>query len=99
MVAREKPGRSDRPKRIPRGKTPLPQHPSEFVEEIHEKVDLFKVWKTLLKSPDDKIRQRAAERLTDLRYKLGAAMEEEPQHIVIDIDSAVARRAAEGAKE
>jgi hypothetical protein len=97
--AREKPARSEEQDAIPPGKEPLPDHPSEFAEEIHRRIDLIEVWVSLLRSKDEKIKQRAAERLTDLHYKLGAAMEDELQPIVIDIDSAVARRAAEGAKE
>lgn len=84
---------------LPPGEGPLPDSPGEFVEEIHKRIDLFKVWQRLLKSKDDKIRQRAVERLTDLRYKGAAALDEEPRQIVIDIDSAVARRAAEGARK
>ena len=67
------------------GKSPLPQSPSEFVEEIHRRIDLFKVWQSLLRSKDAKIKQRAVERLTELRYKGAAALEEEPQQIVIDL--------------
>ncbi len=43
------------------------------------------VWQELLNSKDDKIKQRAVERLTDLRYKTAAGLTEEPQRIVIDM--------------
>jgi hypothetical protein len=82
---------------IPGGEFALPVDPGEFVEEIHSRIDLFKVWQTLLRSKDNKIKQRAVEKLTEMRYKGAAALADEPQQIVIDIDSAVARRAAEGA--
>jgi hypothetical protein len=59
---------------------------------------LFRIWQSLLRSKDPRIKQRAVEKLTDMRYK-GAALEEEPQQVVVDIDSAVARRAAQGAKK
>jgi hypothetical protein len=70
---------------IPRGEFQLPLHPGEFVEEIHRNADLFIVWKELLNSKDEKIRQRAVEKLTEMRYKGAAALADEPQQIVIDI--------------
>ena len=82
---------------IPGGEFPLPADPGEFIEEIHSRIDLFEVWLTLLRSKDDKIKQRAVEKLTEMRYKGAAALADEPKQIVIDIDSAVARRALEGA--
>jgi len=84
---------------IPGGEFALPVDPGEFVEEIHSRVDLFEVWQRLLNHEDPKIQQRAVEKLTEMRYKGVAALADEPQQIVIDIDSAVARRAAEGARK
>ncbi len=72
-------------KEIPPGEHPLPDDPAEFVEEIHRKVDLTEVWRGLLRNGDDKIRQRAAERLTDLLYKGAATSAEEPQQIIFDL--------------
>ena len=63
---------------------PLPADPGSFVDEVHRHVDLVQQWIELLKSQDEKIRQRAIERLTDMKYK-DAAPVEEPRHIVIDI--------------
>jgi len=71
--------------KIPPGEGPLPLNPGEFVEEIHRRIDLFQVWQNLLKSKDKKIKQRAVERLTDLRYKGAAAFAEEPQEIIFDM--------------
>jgi hypothetical protein len=71
--------------KIPPGEGPLPLNPGEFVEEIHRRIDLFQVWQGLLKSKDKKIKQRAVERLTDLRYKGAAALAEEPQEIIFDM--------------
>jgi hypothetical protein len=85
--------------RVPGGVSPLPEDPAEFVEEIHRSADLFISWQRLLNANDEKIRQRAVEKLTEMRYKGAAALADEPQPIVIDIDSAVARRAAEGARK
>ena len=84
---------------IPGGEFSLPENPGDFVEEIHRRADLFVVWQELLNSQDEKIKQRAAEKLTEMRYKGAAALADEPQQIIIDIDSAVARRAAEGARK
>jgi hypothetical protein len=84
-------------KEVPPGDHPLPADPAEFVEEIHQKIDLTELWRNLLRSTDEKIKQRAVEKLTDMRYKGASSLADEPAQVVIDIDSAVARRAAEGA--
>ncbi len=70
---------------VPPGEGPLPATPADFVEEIHKRIDLFKIWQGLLQNEDDKIRQRAVEKVTEMRYKGAAALEEEPQQIVIDL--------------
>ena len=67
------------------GKLPLPDDPGAFVDEIHSQIDLFERWVGLLKSEDEKIRQRAVERLTDMKYKGAAAVAEEPQQVLIDL--------------
>lgn len=85
--------------KFPGGESPLPDIPGDFVEEIHRRSDLFEVWQSLLNSEDEKVRQRAVEKLTEMRYKGADALADEPEQIVIDIDSAAARRAAEGAKK
>jgi hypothetical protein len=86
-------------KQVPPGEYPLPDNPAEFVEEIHRKVDLTEIWEGLLRSEDEKVRQRAAERLTAMFYEDDAISADEPQQVVLDLDSAVARRAAEGARK
>ena len=91
--------KNEEEKEIPPGKQALPDDPAEFVEEIHRKVDLTEVWRSLLQNGDEKIRQRAAEKLTEMRYKGAVSFADEPSPVVIDIDSAVARRAAEGAQQ
>jgi hypothetical protein len=68
----------------PHETVPLPDDPASFVEEIHQRVDLFEKWEKLLNSKDDKIRQRATEKLTEMRYKGISAMSEEPQQVVFD---------------
>ena len=81
------------------GEAPLPEDPADFVEEVHSRIDLIEIWQELLKSEDEKIKQRAVEKLTEMRYKGAQSLSDEPQPIVIDIDSAVARRAAQGANQ
>jgi hypothetical protein len=71
--------------KIPGGEFPLPANPGEFVEEIHRNADLFIVWESLLNSKDDKVRQRAVEKLTEMRYKGAAALTDEPRRIIIDM--------------
>ncbi len=70
---------------VPPGEGPLPASPGDFVEEIHKRIDLFKIWQRLLKSKDDKIKQRAVEKLTEMRYKGAAALGEDSQQIIIDM--------------
>jgi hypothetical protein len=74
-----------KPEPIPGGEFPLPASPGEFVEEIHRRIDLFEVWLGLLREEDDKIRQRAVEKLTEMRYKGAAALADEPQQMVVDL--------------
>jgi hypothetical protein len=93
------PDQNDEKELIPGGEFPLPENPADFVEEIHRRADLFEVWQKLLNHEDPKIQQRAVEKLTEMRYKGVAALADEPQQVVVDIDSAVARRAAEGARK
>jgi hypothetical protein len=70
---------------IPGGDFPLPLAPAEFVEEIHRNTDLFISWERLLNSKDEKVRQRAVEKITEMRYKGAAALTDEPQRIIIDM--------------
>jgi hypothetical protein len=74
-----------KPQPVPGGEFSLPASPGEFVEEIHRRIDLFEVWLGLLREKDDKIRQRAVEKLTEMRYKGAAALADEPKQIIIDM--------------
>ena len=67
---------------------PLPEDPADFVEEIHQRVDLFEIWQELLKSQDEKIKQRAVEKLTEMRYKGAPSLAEEPQQVVFELTRA-----------
>jgi hypothetical protein len=84
-VAAEKSGSKIKTEPIPGGEFSLPDHPDEFVHEIHRRIDLFEVWLSLLRAEDEKIRQRTVEKLTEMRYKGAAAMADEPQSIIIDM--------------
>ena len=71
--------------KVPGGEAPLPATPADFVQEIHRKIDLTEVWHNLLRSKDEKVRQRAVERLTDLLYKGAETSAEEPQRFILDL--------------
>ena len=81
----EKPKRTRKQPGVPGGELPLPANAGDFVEEIHRRIDLFEVWQSLLRSKDEKVKQRAVERLTDLCYKIGAASADEPQQFIFDL--------------
>ncbi len=81
----KKPHATGKSTKIPPGEKPLPADAGEFVQEIHRRIDLFRTWQRLLRSKDPKIRQRAAERLTDMFYKDAATSTEEPQQIIFDL--------------
>jgi hypothetical protein len=85
---------------IPPGSEPLPEAGAGFVDALHEQVDIYLACARLVKSGDQKIAQRMVERLLEMKYgKAASVTAEEAPEIVIDIDSAVARRAAEGANK
>lgn len=82
----ESSGRKDEPdKELPRGKHPLPDNPAEFVEEVHRKIDLIEVWHSLLRSKDEKVKQRAIEKLTGMLYEDGALSDDDPQPFIFDL--------------
>lgn len=77
--------KTDTPEKdLPPGEYPLPDNPAEFVEEIHRKVDLTEVWHGLLRSKDEKVQQRAIEKLTGMLYKNGALSDDDEQ-ILFDL--------------
>lgn len=69
---------------LPAGEYPLPDNPAEFVEEVHRKIDLIEVWHGLLRSKDEKVRQRAIEKLTGMLYEDGALSDDDEQ-IIFDL--------------
>lgn len=85
---------------IPPSSEPLPKDGAGFVDAMHEHVNIYLACARLVKSRDQKIAQRMVERLLEMKYgKAASVTGEEAPEIVIDIDSAVARRAAEGANK
>lgn len=72
-------------KKIPPGTEELPADGTGFVDEMHARVDFWEVGKKLLHSKDEKIVQRAWERLLEMKYGKGpGAVAEEPPQIIID---------------
>lgn len=93
---KDSPGQVD----IPPGSQPLPADGPGFVDAMHAHVDLYLACARLVKSGDEKIAQRMVERLLEMKFGKGlAANAEDSPELVIDIDSAAARRAAQGAKK
>lgn len=87
-ATREKPTRDaadDLDVPLPPGEYPLPDNPAEFVEEVHRKIDLIELWHRLLRSKDEKVRQRAIEKLTGMLYKDGALSDDDPQPFIFDL--------------
>jgi hypothetical protein len=71
-------GPADERPEVPPGAEPLPADGAEFVESVHERVDLIELEVRLLKSLDEKIVQRELAYLRELRYgKVAAPVEEE----------------------
>ena len=66
------------------GKYPLPETPGEFVEEVHRNIDLTEVWHRLLRSKDEKVKQRAIEKLTAMLYD-DTLLSEDPQDVIFDL--------------
>ena len=85
QVGSERSAGDKKPPPLPGGEFSLPLNPGEFVEEIHRNADLLIAWKRLLNSKDEKIMQRAVEKVTEMRYKGAASMADEPRQIIIDM--------------
>jgi len=73
-------------KEFPPGTEELPADGIGFVDEMHARADFWEVGKRLLNSKDEKIMQRAWERLLEMKYGKGpgAVVEEAPQ-IIVDL--------------
>jgi hypothetical protein len=77
---------ADEAPEIPPGAEPLPVDGAEFVEAVHERVDLIALEVRLLRSLDEKIVQRELAYLRELRYgKVAAPLEDEGQRVVFNL--------------
>jgi hypothetical protein len=72
-------------RKIPPGEEPLPVDGRDFVEAVHERVDLIALEVSLLRSGDDKIVQRELVYLRELRYGKTAASGDEDPQIIFDL--------------
>ncbi len=70
---------------IPPGSETLPQDGIEFVDIIHEHVDIALACARLVKAKDMKISQRMVERLLEMSYGKGPAATEEVPQIIFDV--------------
>jgi hypothetical protein len=75
---------SEQPK-IPPGEEPLPLDGRDYVEAVHERMDLIELEVKLLGSKDEKIVQRELAYLRELRYGKTAATDEEEPRIIFDL--------------
>jgi hypothetical protein len=83
-LASEKPGGTSIAGPESKEIAPLPDDIADFVDEIHSRVDLFEVLHDLLTTEDEKIKQRALEKILEMKYGRGAASGEEPVQIIVD---------------
>src|SRR5260370_2598247 len=56
--AGKKSGTTRKSKKIPPGEGPLPESPCDFVNEIHRRIDLLRIWHNLLNTQNQKGKQR-----------------------------------------
>jgi hypothetical protein len=66
------------------GEEPLPDDIADFVDEIHSRIDLFEILHDLLISKDEKIKQRAIEKILEMKYGRSAESSEEPVQIIMN---------------
>jgi hypothetical protein len=77
---------ASKPPEVPPGAEPLPIDGAEFVEAVHERVDLIELEVRLLKSLDEKIVQRELAYLRELKYgKVAVQVEEEAPRILFNL--------------
>ena len=79
----------EKPKRpeIPGGTEPLPIDGPEFVEAVHERLDLIALQVMLLRSEDEKIVQRELAYLRELRYgkTVAPSVDDGPVQVIYDV--------------
>jgi hypothetical protein len=81
------PGKGKKAPEIPPGTEPLPIDGPEFVEAVHERMDLIALQVKLLRSDDEKIVQRELAYLRELRYgkTVAPSTEDGPVQIIYDV--------------
>jgi hypothetical protein len=62
------------PKAIPPGRNPLPADAAAFAAAVHAKADFVRVGKKLLNSMDEKIAQRAWEKMLEMTFGKGTTL-------------------------
>ena len=53
---------------LPGGVEKLPEDHYDFAEAVHARVDLVRAWVRLVRSADEKVSQRALEKLDEMKY-------------------------------
>ena len=76
--------REQGPSRPGPGEIPLPDDIADFVDEIHSRIDVFEIVSDLLGSKDEKVKQRALEKILEMKYGRSAESSEEPVQIIMD---------------
>jgi hypothetical protein len=76
--------KEERPSRPGPGEYPLPDDIADFVDEIHSRIDVFEILSDLLGSKDEKVKQRALEKLLEMKYGRSAESSEEPVQIIMN---------------
>jgi hypothetical protein len=76
--------REKKPSRPGPGEYPLPDDIADFVDEIHSRIDVFEIVSDLLGSEDEKVKQRALEKLLEMKYGRSAESSEEPVQIIMN---------------
>jgi len=76
--------REERPSRPGPGEIPLPDDIADFVDEVHSRIDVFEILSDLLGSKDEKVKQRALEKVLEMKYGRSAESSEEPVQIIMN---------------
>ena len=67
---------------LPGGVEKLPEDHYDFAEAVHARVDLVRAWVRLVRSADEKVSQRALEKLDEMKYA-GDSDGDEPRQMEI----------------
>jgi hypothetical protein len=70
---------------LPAGDGEMPEDRAAFVEAVFARVNLVAAWERQVRSADEKIAQRALEKLDEMRYERRDAAAEERQQVEIEV--------------